>query len=161
MLIDLDKELKVFHRTSSSFQNSRLTFFFPRGRKREHLGSAAPFFFPCEAPNMFHIASLNGVDSGNAVTLLCLPNFQSEVWPVVLVALWTGADWATGAVEVVRLSHVGFLSPLEPRCPCPWFCLVMFLFLQRRSVSCAHQSLSFWPPSHFFLLPLSRYCLTA
>lgn len=61
---------------------------------------------------MFHIVSLNGVDSGNAVTLLCLPSFQSEVWPAVLVVLWTGADWAAGAAEVVRLSHVGFLPPL-------------------------------------------------
>lgn len=61
---------------------------------------------------MFHIVSLNGVDSGNAVTLLCLPSFQSEVWPAVLVVLWTGADWAAEAAEVVRLSHVGFLPPL-------------------------------------------------
>lgn len=61
---------------------------------------------------MFHIVSLNGVDSGNAVTLLCLPSFQSEVWPAVLVVLWTGADWAAGAAEAVRLSHVGFLPPL-------------------------------------------------
>lgn len=61
---------------------------------------------------MFHIVSLNGVDSGNAVTLLCLPSFQSEVWPAVLVVLWTGADWAAGAAEAVRLSRVGFLPPL-------------------------------------------------
>lgn len=61
---------------------------------------------------MFHIVSLNGVDSGNAVTLLCLPSFQSEVWPAVLVVLWSGADWTAGAAEVVGLSHVGFLSPL-------------------------------------------------
>ena len=61
---------------------------------------------------MFHIVSLNGVDSGNAVTLLCLPSFQSEVWPAVPVVLWTGADWAAGAAEAVRLSHVGFLPPL-------------------------------------------------
>lgn len=72
-------------------------------------------FFFCRAPNMFHIVSLNGVDSGNAVTLLCLPSFQSEVWPAVLVVLRTGADWAAGAAgaaEAVRLSHVGFLPPL-------------------------------------------------
>ena len=61
---------------------------------------------------MFHIVSLNGVDSGNAVTLLCLPSFQSEVWPAVLVVLWTGADWVAGAAEAVRLSHVGFLPLL-------------------------------------------------
>lgn len=61
---------------------------------------------------MFHIVSLNGVDSGNAVTLLCLPSFQSEVWPSVPVVLWTGADWAAGAAEAVRLSHVGFPPPL-------------------------------------------------
>lgn len=61
---------------------------------------------------MFHIVSLNGVDSGNAVTLLCLPSFQFEVWPAVLVVLWTGVDWAAGAAEAVRLSHVGFLPPL-------------------------------------------------
>lgn len=61
---------------------------------------------------MFHIVSLNEVDSGNAVTLLCLPSFQSEVWPAVLVVLWTGADWAAGATEAIRLSHVGFLPPL-------------------------------------------------
>lgn len=61
---------------------------------------------------MFHIVSLNGVDSGNAVTLLCLPSFQSEVWPAMLVVLWTGADWVAGAAEAVRLSHVGFLPPL-------------------------------------------------
>lgn len=88
-----------------------LFFFFPRGCKREDLGTLPPFFF-CRAPNMFHIVSLNGVDSGNAVTLLCLPSFQSEVWPAVLVVLWTGADWAAGAAEAVRLSHVGFLPPL-------------------------------------------------
>lgn len=29
---------------------------------------------------MFHIVTLNGVDSGNAVTLMCLPSFQAEVW---------------------------------------------------------------------------------
>lgn len=57
---------------------------------------------------MFHTVSLNEVDSGNAVTLLCLPSFQSEVWPAAFVVLWTGADWAAGAAEAVRLSHVGF-----------------------------------------------------
>lgn len=61
---------------------------------------------------MFHTKSLNEVDSGNAVTLLCLPSFQSEVWPAALVVLWTGADWAAGATEAVRLSHVGFLPLL-------------------------------------------------
>lgn len=61
---------------------------------------------------MFHIVSLNGVDSGNAVTLLYLPSFQSEVWPAVAVVVWTRADWVAGAAEVVRLSHVGFLPPL-------------------------------------------------
>ena len=45
-------------------------------------------------------------------SLLCLPSFQSEVWPAMLVVLWTGADWAAGAAEAVRLSHVGFLPPL-------------------------------------------------
>lgn len=73
-----------------------------------------PLFF-LQVSNMFHIVSLNGVDSGNAVTLLCLPSFQSEVWPAVLVVLWTGADWAAGAAEAVRLSHVGFLPPLLRR----------------------------------------------
>lgn len=111
-------------------------FFFPRGCKRERSRNAAPFFF-CRAPNMFHIVSLNGVDSGNAVTLLCLPSFQSEVWPAVLVVLWTGADWAAGAAEVVRLSHVGFLPPpQEPRCPRRWFCVVMFLCLPWSPDSC-------------------------
>lgn len=62
---------------------------------------------------MFHTVSLNEVDSGNAVTLLCLPSFQSEVWPVVTVVLWTGADWAAGAAEAVRLSHVDFGAELS------------------------------------------------
>lgn len=61
---------------------------------------------------MFHTVSLNEVDSGNAVTLLCLPSFQSEVWPAAFVVLWTGADWAAGAAEAVRLSRVGFLRLL-------------------------------------------------
>lgn len=61
---------------------------------------------------MFHTKSLNEVDSGNAVTLLCLPSFQSEVWPAAFVVLWTGADWAAGATEAVRLSHLGFLPLL-------------------------------------------------
>ena len=61
---------------------------------------------------MFHTVSLNEVDSGNAVTLLCLPSFQSEVWPAVLAVLWTGADWAAGAAEAVRFSRVGFLPLL-------------------------------------------------
>lgn len=61
---------------------------------------------------MFHIVSLNGVDSGNAVTLLCLPSFQSEVWPVMPVVLWTEADWVAGDAGAVRLSYVGFLPPL-------------------------------------------------
>lgn len=56
---------------------------------------------------MFHIVNLNGLDSGNAVTLLYLPNFQSEVWPAVTAVVWTGADWMAGAAEAVRLGHVG------------------------------------------------------
>lgn len=50
---------------------------------------------------MFHIVSLNGVDSGNAVTLLYLPSFQPEVWLAEMVVVWTGADWMVGAAEVV------------------------------------------------------------
>jgi len=61
---------------------------------------------------MFHIVSLNGVDSGNAVTLLYLPSFQPEVWLAVMVVVWTGADWVAVAAEAVRPSHVGFLPPL-------------------------------------------------
>lgn len=99
--------------------------------------NAAPVFF-CSAPNMFHIVSLNGVDSGNAVTLLCLPSFQSEVWPAVLVVLWTGADWAAGAAEAVRLSHVGFLPPL-PRSRdvhVAGSVFVMFLCLHWSPIAC-------------------------
>lgn len=61
---------------------------------------------------MFHIVSLNGVDSGNAVTLLYLPSFQPEVWLAEMVVVWTGADWMVGAAEVVRPGHLGFLPAL-------------------------------------------------
>lgn len=110
MLIDLAKNSTGAVRPFWSLTECCF-FFFPSGCKREDLGTLPPFFF-CRAPNMFHIVSLNGVDSGNAVTLLCLPSFQSEVWPTMLVVVWTGADWVAGAAEAVRLSHVGFLPPL-------------------------------------------------
>lgn len=85
--------------------------FFSRGAVKEKTEERSPLFF-YRAPNMFHIVTLNGVDSGNAVTLLCLPSFQSEVWPAVPVALWTGADWVVGAADAVSLRRVGSLLPL-------------------------------------------------
>lgn len=146
MLIDLTKSSTTF--SIGPFCPFRsLTegcFFFPRGCKREDLGTQPPplFFSFSRPPNMFHIVSLNGVDSGNAVTLFYLPSFQSEVWPAVVVVVWTRADWVAGAAEVVRLSHVGFLPPLlrsqGPRC---WFCFVMLLCLQRNPTSCTHWTL--------------------
>lgn len=92
-----------------------------------------PLLFFCKSPNMFHTVSLNEVDSGNAVTLLCLPSFQSEVWPAALVVLWTGADWAAGATEAVRLSRVGFI-PLLLRCPRPRFWFYVSFCVQRSPI---------------------------
>lgn len=104
-------DLKVF--SNISFKHSTqlsLSLFFSKSF-RNMTPPPLPFF-PCKSPNMFHTVSLNEVDSGNAVTLLCLPSFQSEVWPAALVVLWPGADWAAGAAEAVRLSRVGFLPLL-------------------------------------------------
>lgn len=68
---------------------------------------------------MFHIVTLNGVDSGNAVTLTCLPSFQAEVWPTVLVIL---RAWAQRSVRV------GFSPPerLDVQITRP--CLFFFFF---------------------------------
>lgn len=81
-------------------------------------------------PNMFHIITLNGVDSGNAVTLTCLPSFQAEVWPAVLVVLWA---WAQ------RTVRVGFPPPERLDVELPghaWFFLVHRDFSVKRILKC-------------------------
>ena len=100
---------------------------FPPGSKKRHTlkdvfvsgaikCSLSLFFFFFLGSNVFHIVSLNGVDSGNAVTPPCFPNFQSEVWPAWMAALWTPAPgpcrvssrggspcWCCGAVKWLKL----------------------------------------------------------
>lgn len=85
-------------------------------KNRENLRPLRPLF-SAEPPNMFHIVSLNGVDSGNAVTLLYLPSFQLEVWLAGMVVAQTGTDWVVGTGKKngskARLTFfsMGFLLP--------------------------------------------------
>lgn len=116
------QELTVFSSSHQSVLSARRTLFFSNGGLlKRNCRDSLP-------PNMFHIVTLNRVDSGNAVTLTCLPSFQAEVWPAALVVL---RAWAQRSVRV------GFPPPkrLDVQITRPCFVCCFFLFSVHRDFS--------------------------